>query len=1541
MAADQVPASSSPPSEALLSLVADQMPYSIVVVDRELRLLRWNPAFVQLMTQHLAADPAKFVAGARFGDLAPGQNERARRWFSRSLQGESVAESARSMERFDGGTVYLDFTLTPLLQDGEVTNILLVMEDVTVRVEAERERIARDDRIRESERELRALFAAMTDAVAVVDKDGRFLSVAKTNTTMIDTSNADQYVGLHISDLTPPDRTEELMALLREVLETQGTRTIEYDQALEGHIFWLNATISPINEETVLWVARNVTEEYELKSQTRESERELRALFTAMTDAVVAIDRDGTFLRVAPTTTSMIDSRHPERYIGTTVYDLFSPKRAVEMLGYLHEVLETQTAKRVEYRQRIEGRQLWINATISPINAETVLWVARDITEDQEQRARSADTEALFETIFNEVADGVMVTDMETLLIVEVNPAVCRMHGYTREEFIGKSPVGADSFIHPDSAQTFLDFAQAISEGREFRARARDLRKDGSIIEVDVTGKPMQIGGRLHVLAVVRDVTDEVRAVEILERRVEERTRELATLLDVSRRVTSRLELDSVLQVILDQVSHVVPYAGASMSLVDGDDIVILQSRGGYGLVREPETEGVRLPGALAGELGDAVRRGEAIGSPDVRADNEYGRRFRNLLGKNIQATAFKYVTSQQMIPLMARGRLVGVMTISRKEHDAFSSHDIELALTFAGHAGVALDNARLLSESEHRAEQLSTLLEMARVIASTVDLDELFNVVIEQLKRVIDFTHAAIVGRTAEGMVLLTRRGEVAAREAETVVLRPGPGLLEKFSRGQAVVSADVRGDDEGALLYREMTGEWFATRFSHVRSWAAAPLLRAGELIGYMSVARSEPGAFNAEDAALVTAFANQVSVAMNNATLFSELDRRTTELATLLETTRAVSSIVDLDELAETVLTQLQRVVDYSTARVTLYEDGEFRILSRRGPALSVPGDPRTWHVPAPPALLERLRDGVTIVANDVLDDSLEAGLYRATAGDSLTSAAHAGSWMAAPLHGRQDLIGYLSLTKNTKSAFEDRDWQLIAAFANQVAAAIENAYLLREVEQRAAEISALYRADAELHRSLELDDVLQALVDVASEVMSVESSILGIRDPRTGEMRIRGFYGITRETMELIAARFKYMTPQPSENGEVVIYEDAARAGIDAEILRLSRAHSILAVPVQAGPTGFGIFYAGFSEPHTFDAQEIRQYRAIAERAGIAIQNARLYEETQRGARETGALARIANSINFEWPLQDALNEIARIAVEATNVVACEVLVVENDSVPLSGHFGLSDELGIGYSRLAEHGIHKPILAAVKQQTPVVIESARSLMLSVPEFAPIHALVEDAAWDGLVIIPMSARGFPLGTVNFYYAEGDLPGPKDTEFLKAIAAQTAVAIDNARLYDEAQRRARANAALARVASSLMYNRPVQEVVDGLAEDALAGTEAVGCAITFFDAAGSDSYQREIRFVGTCGLPDGYAQGMIESWRLGGVPAMREAFVRSGMAVIPNAQMRLRSDESLAPLAHFADAGRFRLCRERPALLPRPAERRGGLLLPPGRAN
>jgi PAS domain S-box-containing protein len=136
--------------------------------------------------------------------------------------------------------------------------------------------------------------------------------------------------------------------------------------------------------------------------------------------------------------------------------------------------------------------------------------------------------EQQYRRIFEATSDGLIVNDLETGLIAEVNPAFCRMHGYSYEELIGMHPY---LFIHPDYQHWFDEYLAAVSEGRDFLARAREIRKDGSVFWVEVHGTTFLFRGSKHVLGVLRDVSVEAEATRLLEQRVEERTQELSSLL--------------------------------------------------------------------------------------------------------------------------------------------------------------------------------------------------------------------------------------------------------------------------------------------------------------------------------------------------------------------------------------------------------------------------------------------------------------------------------------------------------------------------------------------------------------------------------------------------------------------------------------------------------------------------------------------------------------------------------------------------------------------------------------------------------------------------------------------------------------------------------------------------------------------------------------------------------------------------------------------------------------------------------------------------
>jgi PAS domain S-box-containing protein len=214
-------------------------------------------------------------------------------------------------------------------------------------------------------------------------------------------------------------------------------------------------------------------------------------------------------------------------------------------------------------------------------------------------RAEPAEVPEEYRAIFEAVTDGLLITDLATGTIVEVNPALCRMHGYRREELVGSLTT---TIIHPGDHPLFTDFADAIRHGHEFRARRRDVTKDGRVFEVEVRGIRLPLRGTLHMLGVVRDVTEEAAAYRLLEGRVASRTRELSGLLAVARRLAAIVDPAEIQRTLSQEAGGVLTRSAFLAWRLQGGRLVPVTAGAGADGV---PLAGLRRAGPLlrAGEL--------------------------------------------------------------------------------------------------------------------------------------------------------------------------------------------------------------------------------------------------------------------------------------------------------------------------------------------------------------------------------------------------------------------------------------------------------------------------------------------------------------------------------------------------------------------------------------------------------------------------------------------------------------------------------------------------------------------------------------------------------------------------------------------------------------------------------------------------------------------------------------------------------------------------------------------------------------------------
>lgn len=224
------------------------------------------------------------------------------------------------------------------------------------------------------------------------------------------------------------------------------------------------------------------------------------------------------------------------------------------------------------------------------------------------------------------------------------------------------------------------------------------------------------------------------------------------------------------------------------------------------------------------------------------------------------------------------------------------------------------------------------------------------------------------------------------------------------------------------------------------------------------------------------------------------------------------------------------------------------------------------------------------------------------------------------LSVPLHVKHEVYGAISFYFRECQDFTAEEIALATAVGDQAALAVESARLRAQAEQRTRDLEALYRADEMLHRSLRLGDVLQALVDVAADILGSDKASVLVWDER----RERLIVGASRGFSPLLAREVS-VTPGQGVVGRVAVtgvaegVEDVADVVIVMqEVVVPEGIRSFMHVPVMVNDQVFGIFNVNYTQPRTFGASHRRLLLALAQRAALAIENARLFEQAQEAA-----------------------------------------------------------------------------------------------------------------------------------------------------------------------------------------------------------------------------------------------------------------------------------------------------------------------------------
>lgn len=371
-----------------------------------------------------------------------------------------------------------------------------------------------------------------------------------------------------------------------------------------------------------------------------------------------------------------------------------------------------------------------------------------------------------------------------------------------------------------------------------------------------------------------RDLDEQVVAYQMLEQRVEDRTRELSTLLEVSQCVLSTLQLKPLIGLMLDQLKTLVDYTSATFFRFDGEKFEGLDYRGPI-----PREVLRQIPSPLrdAGHYMEVIRHAEPIIVRDLMGDGPLAVAFQKAAGETAH-TYFSYIRSWMGVPLMVKDRAIGVLSMAYNEPNHYTEHDARMAMAMANQAAIAIENAKLYEEAQEAARRTSAMAKIASSVAFEGSLEAILN---DLARNVVQAT-----GSEASAVLLLDEKlgdtvyagayglpeGYAAANQAARENLPDVEPVSHKALRLQGpVVRRNVR---QWVLESPEM-----APLHQYMREVAwdtiiGVPLNYRGKSLGVLCSFCGEDAASVEDEIAFLTAIADQAAVAVENARLFSEV-------------------------------------------------------------------------------------------------------------------------------------------------------------------------------------------------------------------------------------------------------------------------------------------------------------------------------------------------------------------------------------------------------------------------------------------------------------------------------------------------------------------------------------------------------------------------------------------------------------------------------------------------------------------------------------------
>jgi len=748
-------------------------------------------------------------------------------------------------------------------------------------------------------------------------------------------------------------------------------------------------------------------------------------------------------------------------------------------------------------------------------------------------------------------------------------------------------------------------------------------------------------------------------------------------------------------------------------------------------------------------------------------------------------------------VPMRREGVLIGVIAMWRTEVRAFTAKELALVETFADQAVIAIENTRLLNELRESLQQQTATADVLKVISrSTFDLKSVLQTLVESAARLCEADQATIT-RQIDGVFYRAEGYGFSPEYMEYVKDIPvklergtttGRALLER----RVIHIPDVLNDPDYTWAKAQELGGF--------RTNLGVPMLREGVPMGVLALTRSEVRPFTEKQIELVTMFADQAVIAIENARLLNELRESLQQQTATADVLKVISrSAFDLQTVLNTLVESAARLCEADMASINRQSDEGYRQVASYG--YSAEFNEFMARHPIPPgrgSIAGRtVLEGKAVQVPDVLADPEYQFKEGAKVGGTRTS-------LGVPLLREGKPIGVIVAHRTSVRPFTDKQIELVQTFADQAVIAIENVRLFDEVQARTSELSEALEHQTATSEVLNVitrsptdaQPVFDAIVQSAARLCEAVFGAVFLYD---GDLlHVAATNNWTPEQLKLVSQLYPKRPDRSVVAGRAVldgriahVRDVVADPEYSREFALAGNWHAALAVPMLRDGKPVGAISVGKAEAVPFSERQIQLLTTFADQAVIAIENVRLFTELRASNRDlseslqqqtaTADVLKVISRSTFD--LQTVLDTLVQSAARLCEADAVVIGRPKGETYYFEASYGVSQE----YAEFIEHhpaGIDRGTVSGRVLLDRKIVHVPD--VLADPEYT-YGAGQKIGGYRTVLGVPLMREGTPIGVMamNRY---GVRPfSDKHIELVTTFADQAVIAIENVRLLNE----------------------------------------------------------------------------------------------------------------------------------------------------------